>query len=142
MGSLLISLFIWAFSQSDVDYLLSIIFALGFLYSLLQGMVYKIIPFLCWFHLSSKAYFSVPTMRELIVENSIRLQFYIYTASLLFFVLAFFLSDIFLYLGAGLFIVSNILFLINLILAIKKYQKIAKTDPMDMSNISNMKMPS
>ena len=137
--SLLISLFIWAFAKSDVDYLLAIFFALGFLYSLLQGMVYKIIPFLCWFHLSSKGYFTVPTMRELIVESSIRLQFYIYLSSLVFFIIAFFLSPIFLYIGAGLFLVSNILFLINIIIAIKKYKEIAKTDPMDMSSF---KMPS
>ena len=137
--SLLISLFIWTFVKSDVDYLLAVIFALGFLYSLLQGMVYKIIPFLCWFHLTSKGYFTVPTMRELIVESSIRLQFYIYASSLVFFLLAFFLSPIFLYLGAGLFIFSNILFLMNIILAIKKYKEIANKDPMD---ISSFQMPS
>ncbi len=136
--SLLISLIIWTFYK-DVDFLLSIVFALGFLYSLLQGMVYKIIPFLCWFHLTSKGYFTVPTMRELIVESSIRLQFYIYISSVLFFILAFYLSAIFLYLGAGLFIVSNILFLFNITNAIKKYMEIAKTDPMDMSSFQ---MPS
>ena len=137
--SLLLSLIIWTFAKSDVDYLLSIIFGLGFLYSLLQGMVYKIIPFLCWFHLTSKGYFTVPTMRELIVESSIRLQFYIYISSLLFFILAFFLSAIFLYLAALLFIVSNLLFLVNIVIAINKYKKIAKTDPMDMSSFQ---MPS
>lgn len=137
--SLLISLFIWTFAKGDVDYLLAIVFGLGFLYSLLQGMVYKIIPFLCWFHLTSKGYFTVPTMRELIVESSIRLQFYIYVSSLIFFLLAFYLSPIFLYLGAGLFIFSNILFLINIVLAVKKYIEIAKTDPMDMSSFQ---MPS
>ncbi len=137
--SLLISLFIWTFVKNDISYLLSIIFALGFLYSLLQGMVYKIIPFLCWFHLTSKGHFTVPTMRELIIESSIRLQFYIYASSLLFFILASFLSPIFLYLGAGLFIVSNILFFINIVIAVNKYREIAKTDPMDMSSF---KMPS
>ncbi|PLY07009.1 MAG: hypothetical protein C0625_07385 [Arcobacter sp.] len=136
---LLISLLIWTFSKSDVSYLLAILFGLGFLYSLLQGMVYKIIPFLCWFHLTSKGYFTVPTMRELIVENSIRLQFYIYVSSLFFFVLAFFLSSIFLYLAAGLFIVSNLLFLMNISLSVKKYKDIEKTDPMDMSSFQ---MPS
>lgn len=136
--SLLISLFIWTF-LNDVDYLLAIIFGLGFIYSLLQGMVYKIIPFLCWFHLTSKGYFTVPTMRELIVEDNIRLQFYIFSSSLLFFILAFYLSVIFLYLAGGLFIVSNILFLINIVKAIKKYTEISKTNPMD---ISSFQMPS
>ncbi len=137
--SLIVAMLIWLFVDSDVSFLLATIFALGFLFSLLQGMIYKIIPFLCWFHLTSKGYFSVPTMRELIVEDSIKLQFYIYVASILFFILAFFLSEIFIYIGAGLFIFSNILFLINIIFAIKKYNDIAKTDPMD---ISSFKMPS
>jgi len=136
---LIASMLIWTFSKNDVSYLLSILFGLGFLFSLLQGMVYKIIPFLCWFHLTSKGHFNVPTMRELIVENSIKLQFYIYASSLLFFILAFFLSSIFLYVGAGLFIVSNLLFFMNIVLAIKKYNDITKIDPMDMSSFQ---MPS
>lgn len=136
--SLIVFLSIWLFIPKQ-DYLISVVFALGFLFSLLQGMIYKIIPFLCWFHLSSKGYFTVPTMRELIVEKDIRLQFYIYASSLLFFLLASFLSLIFLYVGAILFIVSNIMFLSNMILAIKKYKEILKTDPMDMSTFQ---MPS
>lgn len=130
--SLIAFLIFWLFFSTQ-DYLLAVFFALGFLFSLLQGMIYKIIPFLCWFHLSSKGYFTVPTIRELIVEKDIRLQFYIYTSSLLFFLLASFLSSIFIYIGALLFIISNILFLINMILAIKKYKEVLKTDPMDMS---------
>lgn len=133
---LLLSLFIWLFSKDDISYLLAITFGFGFLYSLLQGMTYKIVPFLCWFHLTSKGYFTVPTMRELILEPMIRIQFYMYVSSVLFFVLAFFLSSIFLYIGAGLFIFSNLLFLLNIVLAVKKYREIAKTDPMDMSSFN------
>lgn len=131
--SLMIAMFVWIFLEGENSYLLAVLFGLGFLYSLLQGMTYKIIPFLCWFHLSSKGYFSVPTMRDLIKEDKIRIQFYMYFASILFFILASFLSGIFMYIGAGLFIYSNILFLINILYAIKDYIKIAKTDPMDMS---------
>ena len=52
--------------------ILPILFALGFLYSLLQGMIYKIVPFLSWFHLNSKGYFQIPTLREFIKEDSIK----------------------------------------------------------------------
>lgn len=136
---LIVTLLVWFFAKDDVSYLVSILFGLGFLYSLLQGMIYKIIPFLCWFHLTSKGYFTVPTMRELIVEDMIRIQFYIFASSLAFFVLAAFLSPIFLYIAAILFIFSNLFFLLNLILAVRKYNQIAKTDPMDMSSFQ---MPS
>lgn len=135
--SLSISMFIWLFLPNSY-YLFAIVIAFGFLYSLLQGMIYKIIPFLCWFHLTSKGYFQVPTMRELIVEDMIKVQFYIYVSSLICFVLASFLSEIFLYIAAIIFIVSNLLFLLNIILAIKKYNNISNTDPMDMSSF---KMP-
>ena len=42
---LIISMIIWMFNIFESNYILAIIFAFGFLYSLLQGMVYKIIPF-------------------------------------------------------------------------------------------------
>ena len=126
------SMLIWLFDIFESNFILAIIFAFGFLYSLLQGMVYKIIPFLAWFHLSSKGYFSLPTIREFIEEKKIKYHFFIHLISIIFFVLGYFVN-IFLYLGAIAFIISNIIFFINCLLGIKKYSKIAKTDPMDMS---------
>ena len=72
---LAISLIIWLVGF-DTNYILAIVFAFGFLYSLLQGMVYKIIPFLSWFHLNSKGYFKLPTIREFIEEKYIKLHFF------------------------------------------------------------------
>jgi positive regulator of sigma E activity len=95
-------------------------------------MVYKIIPFLSWFHLSSKGYFSLPTIREFIEEKYIRVHFFIHLLSLLFFIASAF-KDSAIYFAAIFFIISNIIFFINCFLAIRKYSKIAETDPMDMS---------
>ena len=127
----IISMLNWLFIPQDSMFTIAIIFAFGFLYSLLQGMMYKIIPFLAWFHLSSSGHMMIPTMREMISEELIKVQFFIYVSSLFFFVIAGFLSNIFLYIGALLFIVSNILLLINCIGAVRKYNEIAKTNPMD-----------
>ena len=110
---------------------IAIILAFGFLYSLLQGMIYKIIPFLAWFHLSSRGYFDIPTLRGFIKEFDIKIQFYIYCTSIFFMILATIFNQIFLYIAGGLFIVSNIMFIINMVVAIKAYSKIAKTDPME-----------
>ncbi len=129
----IISMLNWLFVPQDSSFLLGILFAFGFLYSLLQGMVYKIIPFLAWFHLNSKGYFTVPTMRDMIKEDLIKIHFFMYVSSLFFFLITPFISEIFIYIGAGLFIVSNVMFLINCIIAARKYSAIAKTDPMDMS---------
>lgn len=129
---LIISMIIWLFNLFDSSFLLFITFAIGFLYSLLQGMVYKIIPFLSWFHLSSKGYFSLPTIREFIEEKYIRYQFYFHCLAVVFFILSIFINQL-IYFAAILFICSNIFFFINCFIGIKKYAKIAKTDPMDIS---------
>jgi hypothetical protein len=41
----------------EVDLLLGIVWGMGFIYALINGMLYKIIPFLTWFHLSSQGNF-------------------------------------------------------------------------------------
>ena len=129
--SLAISLIIWLV-EFDTNYILAIVFAFGFLYSLLQGMVYKIIPFLSWFHLSSKGYFKLPTIREFINERYIKIHFFVHISSVIFFVLSYFLNDL-IYLASILFLFSNILFFLNCLNAVKKYIAISKTDPMDLS---------
>jgi hypothetical protein len=128
---LLLSMLNWLFVPQDSYFLLAIMFGLGFLYSLLQGMIYKIIPFLTWFHLNSKGHMIIPTMREMINEDMIKLHFFIYTASVFFFMISPFLSNFFVIIAALLFIISNILFLMNCVMAANKYAQIAKTNPLD-----------
>lgn len=130
----IIAMLNWLFVPQDNMFTVAIMFGFGFLYSLLQGMIYKIIPFLSWFHLSSKGHMMIPTLREMIGEDLIKIHFFIYVSSLFFFIVATALSDIFIYIGALLFIVSNALFLMNCIIAARKYNKIAKTNPMDAFN--------
>ncbi|RXJ92818.1 hypothetical protein CRV00_12410 [Malaciobacter molluscorum] len=126
--SLVIAMLNWLFVPQDSSYFLTVLFAFGFLYSLLQGMIYKIIPFLCWFHLSSKGYFNIPTIREIINEDLIKIHFYVYILSLVFFILYGFFNELFFNIAACLFILSNILFLINCIIGMKKYTTILKED--------------
>lgn len=132
LSMFILSMILWLFSIFESNYILAIVFAFGFLYSLLQGMVYKIIPFLSWFHLSSKGHFSIPTIREFIEEKNIRYHFFFHVSSILFFVLSYFINPL-IYLASILFIISNIIFFINCLIGVKKYSKIAKKDPMDMS---------
>jgi hypothetical protein len=132
LGMFILSMIIWLFNIFESSFILAIVFAFGFLYSLLQGMVYKIIPFLSWFHLSSKGYFSIPTIREFIEEKNIRYHFYLHVCSIVFFILSYFINS-FIYVASIFFILSNIIFFMNCLTAVKKYSKIAKTDPMDMS---------
>ena len=132
LSSLIISMIIWIFNLFESNYILAIVFAFGFLYSLLQGMVYKIIPFLSWFHLSSKGYFKLPTIREFIDEKYIKIHFFVHFISIVFFILSYFENNL-IYSASILFLISNILFFINCLNAVKKYLAITKTDPMDLS---------
>ncbi len=127
----IIAMLNWLFIPQDSMFTIAIMFGFGFLYSLLQGMMYKIIPFLAWFHLSSSGHMVIPTMREMISEDLIKLQFFMFISSLFFFIIAGFLSPVFLYIGALMFIVSNVLLLLNCIIAVRKFNAIAKTNPMD-----------
>ncbi|KAB7889913.1 hypothetical protein [Poseidonibacter ostreae] len=128
----ILSMVLWLFDIFESSFILAVVFAFGFLYSLLQGMVYKIIPFLSWFHLSSKGHFSIPTIREFIEEKNIKYHFFFHSASILFFVLSYFINSL-IYLASILFIISNLMFFTNCLIGVKKYSKIAKKDPMDMS---------
>jgi hypothetical protein len=87
-------------------------------------MIYKIIPFLAWFHLSAKGHFMIPNLRDYINSNNIKVQFYIYVVTVLFFVLSLYFNQLFLYVASSLFLVSNLLFLFNLLTAVKKYKDI------------------
>jgi len=120
--SLILTMILYLSSSNYV--LMSLVFIFGFLYSLLQGMIYKIIPFLSWFHLSSKGHFVIPNLREYIKEDIIKIQFFIYISSILFFILSIFFNQLFVYIASALFLVSNLLFLFNLLTAIGKYYAI------------------
>ena len=131
MASLIVSMFMLMLDISIYTTTMVIVF--GFLYSVLQGMIYKIVPFLSWFHLSSKGHFDIPTLREFILEFDIKVQFYIYISSIFCFILSIQLNIIFIYIGAGLFIVSNLLLLVNMLKAMKTYKKLSENKVLSYS---------
>ena len=68
---------VWA--DSDLYPLLQgVLFLGGFAVSVVNGMLYKIVPFLAWFHLQAQLQAragSIPTMKEMIAERRMRWQF-------------------------------------------------------------------
>jgi hypothetical protein len=80
----------------------SVLFGTGFVLSLINAMLYKIVPFLVWFHLTNMGYFPVPTMRELIAEQWIRRHLSLHVISILAFLAGALFSPLF-YTVAGLF---------------------------------------
>ncbi|MBW8305325.1 MAG: hypothetical protein K0M46_00370 [Thiobacillus sp.] len=86
MASLLACVAVWlaaqlqpAWADSDAyPLLLGVLFLGGFAVSVVNGMLYKIVPFLAWFHLQAQLQAkagSIPTMKEMIAERRIRGQF-------------------------------------------------------------------
>jgi hypothetical protein len=98
----------------------------GFGCTLIIGMMYKIVPFLSWFHLASRGIFDAPTMKDMLPDNRIILHFYTY--------LLFLVSMISIVItpehsgkitGAALIFTSLILW-INLVTVVGKYREISK----------------
>jgi hypothetical protein len=64
---------------------LGIAFLLGFVASVVGGMLYKIVPFLAWFHLKTQTQAkiaSIPNMKQMIPDNLAQIHFRLHLASL------------------------------------------------------------
>lgn len=92
MASLIVSVAVWTVAQiwpawADSDaypLLLGVLFIGGFAVSVVSGMLYKIVPFLAWFHLQAQLQAragSIPTMKEMIAERWMRMQFRLHLAA-------------------------------------------------------------
>lgn len=92
MASLIACVAVWlagtlspAWAASDrYPVLLGVLFIGGFAVSVVSGMLYKIVPFLAWFHLQAQLQApagSIPTMKEMIAERWMRRQFRLHLAA-------------------------------------------------------------
>jgi len=100
----------------------AITLGLGFIVSIINGMIYKIVPFLTWFHLNAKGLFDIPTMREMIPIKNMQRQYYIHISSVILFILGFSLNiNLIIKLAAILFIISNAVLFINIFKAVLIY---------------------
>ena len=128
--------FAWAINDFfDEKYIVivSILIGGGFILSIMSGMLYKIVPFLVWFHLNAKGYMSIPTMNDMISKKLAKAQFFLFMLSLIGFIVSFFIPNI-LPLFAVTFIISMAILEYNIVIPILIYAKIIKTKPdFDMS---------
>ena len=137
MISIISAASIWLYAQFSVDIiqqqtyqmLLGTLVILGFAISLINGMLYKIIPFLIWLHLSIKvtelklSRRLIPNIKKIIPDTQARLQFWFHSVALLLFLTTVFQPYWVLMLAALVFAASNILLLRNIILALKLYSR-------------------
>lgn len=117
---------VWpAWAESDgYPMLLGVLFLGGFAISVVVGMLYKIVPFLAWFHLQSQLQAkagTIPNMKQMIGEGAMRLQFRLHFASLVLLVAALRWPHV-LHIPAGTVVaLSSLLLLGNLAAALQRY---------------------
>jgi hypothetical protein len=107
-------------------FLLGVLFIIGFSISVINGMLYKIVPFLVWLHLQSynKGRVSLPNIKEIIPDTRARRQFYMHVAALLLLAGALLEPDWFFYPAAILFALSFLYLAFNLFAALQVYRKV------------------
>ena len=98
---MVITLFYKATILQTASYLFFTFFAL----SIVFAMIYKIVPFLTWFHLNAQGYFTAPMMHEVIHPKTANKHLYIHLATFVTFLLSLFIPA-FIYLAGLLTILS------------------------------------
>jgi len=128
--------FLWIFDEffkNEYIVMVAILIGGGFIFSIIIGMLYKIIPFLVWFHLNAKGYMSIPTITQMIDKRFAQAQFGFFISALIGFIFSFYISYLF-ELSIISFIISMVLLEINILKPVYIYMKTMKTEPdFDMS---------
>lgn len=124
MGMLIVTMSISIVGQfienetlKSLSYLSFIFFAL----SIIFAMVYKIVPFLVWFHLSNQGYMDAPLMFDIVHPKEIKKHFYLHVVTFILLILGLF-SD-YLFVVASLMVIASFgLLLYHLVFAVNKYK--------------------
>ncbi len=134
--------FLWIFDEfykHEYIVMVGILIGGGFILSIMLGMLYKIVPFLVWFHLNGQGYMSIPTMNEMMNKKLAKVQFGLFILSLVGFVFAFYIPAV-LYFAAGCFTVSMMILEYNVLAPVLLYIKTKRRKPdFDMSMMQGMK---
>lgn len=111
----------------QVELLLGVLMIAGFAMSLINGMLYKILPFLVWFHLQSRRGLSgikVPNVREVLPESRTRPQMWLHFFALVALLAAVLFPGLFAIPAALLFAASNLWLWWNIVVAGRGYRRV------------------
>lgn len=118
--------------NTDLDTVIGICFVFGFVVPIINGMLYKIIPFLVWLHLTNKVAFSkprirIPNMQEIISNQRCMLQFGLHGLALLITLLYFLLPQWLFYPAVVAWLTNFIVFWFNMVSAVVMYVRVLRT---------------
>jgi len=114
--------------ESDLSQYTALYIGLGFLLSILNAMMYKIIAFIVWFHLNAKGYMTIPTMKEMIEEKLLIAQFLLHVSAIISFSFTLYL-EVMLKVGALFLGLSALLLTYNLFKVAMVYINTIKREP-------------
>lgn len=134
MASLLLAIILWMAGPwlvwTPLELILGVLFLLGFATSAVNGMLYKIVPFLVWLHLNNRLQAqgswqgTVPNMKQVIPVAETRRQFRLHIAALIALLAAVIWSQPYTVMIAGGLWLANALYLWwNLMLAWRLYHR-------------------
>jgi|WetSurMetagenome_2_1015567.scaffolds.fasta_scaffold02450_7 hypothetical protein len=135
MISLLSAIALWFAAQvfpaignmQSYGILLGMLMIVGFSMSVINGMLYKIVPFLVWFHLQSRRGSNgptIPNVRVIMPESRTRRQMWLHFAALGALLAAILFPAIFTYPAALLFGASNLWLWLNIVAASRIYLRV------------------
>jgi hypothetical protein len=120
----------WLAAQLNRDVLTGALLIVGFAMSVISGMLYKIVPFLVWLHLTNQIDMSerwqkdIPNIKQIIPEVHCRWQFRLHTGAVLFMIAGMFQVEWIIQSSAFLLLISNLYLLRNLVLAVLTYHNV------------------
>ncbi len=122
---------LWPTAYTDHFALLSgILMIVGFGVSAINGMLYKIVPFLVWLHLQADGGRGrLTNMKEIIPDEHTRRQWWLHSAGLCLLIGAVWRPSWFAYAGALAFGLSCLLLWLNLLAAYRMYRRLITTGP-------------
>ena len=133
LSGALVAVMVWPNLGSNTGFplFLGIVLLLGVALPAVNGMLYKIVPFLSWFHLQKRQLtlmcmtVPVPHMRQFVSDAAARRQYHAAWLALLSALLAVIWPSLFARVAGGLFALSNLLLLGNLLRAMALYHRTA-----------------
>ncbi|HEY9033271.1 MAG TPA: hypothetical protein VIN71_04975 [Pseudomonadales bacterium] len=129
LGASLLLLLYSTFNQAAMAMPMAILFVIGFVLSIINGMLYKILPFLVWLHLHQqgalprKADREIPSMNDIIAPKQTVYQLYLHMAGVGCLLLALVYPWIFFYPALLLLFASWLLLELLLLRALRLYRQ-------------------
>lgn len=112
--------------SASLEMAIGIVVLIGVISSLVIGMIYKIVPFLLWFHLQSRLdeYVRLPSMKEMLPDRPARRQLHLHVAALILLLGSALVPSAWLFYPAALlFAASNLMLGLNVLAALRYYNR-------------------